>query len=194
MATLIPFAGLPAARWKNGGGSTTQIAAWPSGAGLDDFIWRISVATITADGPFSRFAGVERSLQLLAGESVQLVIDGTRTVRLDATAPLLCFDGEAAITAQVSGATTDLNVMTRRASCRHQLTRITAPQQLVRASATTLLFAAGGGLLTASDGCRQFSLQRHDSLLLDAGDADTWQLDAAAPTPLVLVDLFVKDR
>lgn len=193
MATLIPFASLPAAPWKNGGGSTTQIASWPPGAGLDDFIWRISVATITADGPFSRFAGVERSLLLLAGESVQLRIDGTRTVRLDAAAPLLCFDGEAAVTAQVSGATTDLNVMTRRASCRHQLTRITAPQQLVRASAVTLLFAAGGAL-TASDGHRQFALQRHDSLLLDAGDADTWQLDAAAATPLMLVDLFVKER
>lgn len=192
MATLIPFGGLQAAPWKNGGGSTTQIAAWPPGAGLDDFIWRISVATISADGPFSRFAGVERSLLLLAGESVQLVIDGTRTVRLDATAPLLCFDGEAAVTAQVSGATTDLNVMTRRASCRHQLTRITAPQQLVRASAATLLFAAGGAL-TVSDGCRQFALQRHDSLLLDAGEADTWQLDAAVPTPLVLVDLFEKE-
>ena len=31
--------------WKNGGGETTEIAVFPSGAGLDDFEWRISMAS-----------------------------------------------------------------------------------------------------------------------------------------------------
>jgi environmental stress-induced protein Ves len=40
---------LPACRrlpWKNGGGSTTEIAIAPPDAGFDDFDWRISLATI----------------------------------------------------------------------------------------------------------------------------------------------------
>ena len=39
--------------WKNGGGVTREIAVSPEGAGTDDFDWRISLADVGADGPFS---------------------------------------------------------------------------------------------------------------------------------------------
>ena len=52
--------------WKNGGGSTTEIAVEPSGASLDTFAWRISVARVAADGPFSEFPGIDRTLAVLA--------------------------------------------------------------------------------------------------------------------------------
>jgi hypothetical protein len=32
--------------WKNGGGSTREIACWPQGAGMDSFGWRVSVAVM----------------------------------------------------------------------------------------------------------------------------------------------------
>ena len=64
MTLLIPYAGLESAPWKNGGGSTTEIAIAPPGAGLDDFDWRISLATISEDGPFSVFPGIDRTLIL----------------------------------------------------------------------------------------------------------------------------------
>ncbi len=38
--------------WKNGGGSTTEIAVFPIDSGLDAFDWRVSMATVAADGPF----------------------------------------------------------------------------------------------------------------------------------------------
>ena len=72
MATFIPHECLRAAPWKNGGGSTTEIAISPPDAGFDDFDWRISVATIAADGPFSAFAGIDRVITLLAGAGVLL--------------------------------------------------------------------------------------------------------------------------
>ena len=62
MTLLIPYAGLVAAPWKNGGGCTTEIAIAPPGASLDAFEWRISLATIAASGPFSAFPGVDRTL------------------------------------------------------------------------------------------------------------------------------------
>jgi uncharacterized protein len=54
--------------WKNGGGETAEIAVFPEGATLDDFDWRISMATVSADGPFSLFPGVDRTLSVLEGD------------------------------------------------------------------------------------------------------------------------------
>src|SRR5258707_14720415 len=53
--------------WKNGGGHTHEIAAHPEGAGMAAFAWRVSIAEIAQDGPFSSFPGVDRTLVLLAG-------------------------------------------------------------------------------------------------------------------------------
>src|SRR5512147_1621544 len=58
--------------WKNGGGRTTEIAAAPRGADLAGFTWRISVAELERDGPFSAFPGVDRTLVLLAGNGMRL--------------------------------------------------------------------------------------------------------------------------
>ena len=58
--------------WKNGGGLTHEIAVHPSGAGMAAFEWRVSVAEVAQDGPFSRFPGVDRTLVLLAGNGVRL--------------------------------------------------------------------------------------------------------------------------
>ncbi|RUU10282.1 HutD family protein, partial [Mesorhizobium sp. M7A.T.Ca.TU.009.01.3.2] len=60
--------------WKNGGGVTTEIAVSPSGAGLDDFDWRVSMARVELSGPFSQFAGIDRTLAVLEGEGIVLEI------------------------------------------------------------------------------------------------------------------------
>lgn len=190
MATLIAYAGLPVAPWKNGGGSTRTLAVSPAGAQLEDFDWRISVAAINANGAFSVFPGIDRSLLLVEGDCVRLTLDGARTVLLDARNPMLWFPGEAQVDARVNGATLDFNVMTRRSRCRHQLETITAPCQLARRSATTLLFVAGDGPVLARGGRQAFTLQRCDALLLDAFDAPHWQLDAPDATAVCRVDLF----
>jgi len=56
--------------WKNGGGSTREILRVPEDS--DDWQWRLSIADITADGPFSAFPGCERSLTLLEGTGMAL--------------------------------------------------------------------------------------------------------------------------
>ncbi|WP_305230098.1 HutD/Ves family protein, partial [Klebsiella pneumoniae] len=67
---------IAASPWKNGGGSTREIACWPPGAGMEAFGWRISVATIDQPGPFSAFAGVDRQIMLLDGDGVHLRGEG----------------------------------------------------------------------------------------------------------------------
>ena len=64
--------------WKNGGGSTREIACWPQGADMDSFGWRVSIATIAQAGPFSAFPGINRQIMLLAGDGVQLLVSITR--------------------------------------------------------------------------------------------------------------------
>lgn len=56
--------------WKNGGGSTREILRFPEGS--DDWHWRLSIADIAADGPFSAFPGYERALTLLEGAGMRL--------------------------------------------------------------------------------------------------------------------------
>lgn len=103
--------------WRNGGGVTREVAAWPPGAGLDAFDWRVSLADVATDGPFSAFPGVDRVLTVIAGDGLVLEIDG-RTTRLEPGAPL-AFPGEAVVMARLTaGPIRDLNVMVRRGAWR----------------------------------------------------------------------------
>ena len=114
---------LPAMPWKNGGGTTQEIACWPVGAGLADFGWRVSIAPIAAAGPFSVFEGVDRIIMLLDGEGVRLRSrDGAIDHRLDVPHRPFAFAGEAEIDCMPQGAaSSDFNVMTRRGQWRAEL-------------------------------------------------------------------------
>lgn len=106
--------------WKNGGGTTREIAAWPPAAGLDAFDWRLSIADVAADGPFSAFPGIDRQIVLLDGDGVRLrARDGSFDHRLAAVGEPFAFAGEATVDATLlGGPTRDFNVMTRRGHCR----------------------------------------------------------------------------
>jgi environmental stress-induced protein Ves len=112
---LLRAADRVATLWKNRGGVTREVAAWPPGAGLDDFDWRVSLADVGADGPFSTFPGVDRILTVIAGQGLVLEVDD-QPIRLEPGAPF-AFPGEASVTARLTaGPIRDLNVMVRRAA------------------------------------------------------------------------------
>ena len=105
---------VPASTWKNGGGSTREIACWPPGSTLDDFDWRVSIATIAASGPFSVFPGVDRTIVLLEGDGMRLKGDGVHAL-LDTPGEAFEFSGDVAVDCTLLGeASTDFNVMCRR--------------------------------------------------------------------------------
>ena len=104
--------------WKNGGGFTTEIAAHPAGSGFASFAWRVSVADIEQDGPFSPLAGVDRTLVLLAGGGVRLEGDG-EPLELRATFEPVIFSGDRSLTCcLVAGPVRDFNLMVRRGTVR----------------------------------------------------------------------------
>lgn len=109
---------LPATPWRNGGGVTREVVSMPNGAGFEEFDWRVSVATIAADGPFSAFPGIDRTIMLLDGDGVRLRA-GAGSGSLDHTLaePLVpyAFSGDLALDCTLlGGRSTDLNLMVRR--------------------------------------------------------------------------------
>ncbi len=192
MAHFISHAALLPTPWKNGGGSTTEIAIWPAGAGFDTFDWRISLATIAQSGPFSTFRGIDRTLALVEGGGVTLDLDQVRSFTLGPETPEIAFPGEAAVTATVHGGpTTDFNVMTRRARCRHHFTRLPVHgvRQLPARPATTLLFLAHGQALAVRGAVQTLSLARFDAAILDAGTV--WTLDGEHAS-VFMVDIYTE--
>jgi environmental stress-induced protein Ves len=151
--------------WKNGGGSTTEIATGPPGASLEAFDWRISMARVASDGPFSAFAGIERTLAVVTGRGLVLTIGDRAPVTLAAESPPVSFDGDMPTSARLlAGEITDLNVMTRRERFRHRLTQIERPTRCDFADRDDLavVIALNGGATIASDG---------ETAKLDHGDA-----------------------
>jgi environmental stress-induced protein Ves len=112
----------PATPWKNGGGTTRQILISPPDATLDDFDYRISMASVASDGPFSHFAGIDRQLLLLDGNGLLLERGDGSCSQLDKHSSPLAFVGEEAISSRLQdGPVLDFNVMTRRGRYRQQV-------------------------------------------------------------------------
>jgi environmental stress-induced protein Ves len=124
--------------WKNGGGETFEVAAFPPGSGLDAFDWRISMAKLRASGPFSRFPGVARLTAMLEGE-VLLTVGEEDAVRLTPDSPALPYAGDMDTHGAVAAEALDLNVMTRRTACAARLTRHRSPRVLVPTSWMALI-------------------------------------------------------
>ena len=116
----LALAAIAAQRWKNGAGLTRELAVEPQGAGTTDFDWRISIAEVDRDAPFSAFPGVDRCITLLRGAGMRLAsTDGSIDHRLDRTLAPFTFPGDIALDATLlGGACIDFNVMTRRGAWR----------------------------------------------------------------------------
>ena len=189
MNRLIQYASLRPTPWKNGGGVTTELAMSPPGAGLGDFDWRVSLASIAEDGPFSQFPGVDRTLVMVAGDGVLLEVGDERVV-LSPSEPLVEFAGEDPVHATVHGQSTlDFNVLTRRGRYRHRIEPfvVCGSVPLPRRSGTTLVFLADGESLSVSSARERLALVRYDLLVLE-GEQD-WTLESARATVFV-VDLI----
>src|ERR1700736_2083639 len=58
--------------WRNGAGTTLQIAREPTGGA--DFNWRLSLASIARSVPFSTYPGYRRAVALVDGLGLVLTV------------------------------------------------------------------------------------------------------------------------
>lgn len=113
---FFDLATTPGQPWKNGAGSTQELACWPPGADMERFAWRLSVASIARSGPFSMFPGVQRQTMLLGGDGVHLRhAQGRWEHLLDQRWQAFAFDGNEPLECRLAGGpSTALNLMLRR--------------------------------------------------------------------------------
>ncbi len=116
---LIPLSAVRPIPWRNGGGITRELIAWPD---AKNWIWRISVADVASDGAFSHFEGVQRWLSILAGAGVRLSIGSEELegVELGVGSEPFAFDGSIPVYCNLlQGAVQDLNLMLRQGHIGH---------------------------------------------------------------------------
>ncbi|MFE2146144.1 HutD family protein [Streptomyces sp. NPDC059456] len=131
-----------AVAWKNGGGVTREIAAWPDGADMAGFGWRVSLAEVDADGPFSAFPGVDRTLTLAEGAGMDLGVSGARRLVDERFAPQ-DFPGDAPTDCRLlDGPVVNFNVMYRRDLVRAHTAVVRGTLALTAGPGETLLVVA----------------------------------------------------
>ncbi|WP_406449061.1 HutD family protein [Streptomyces sp. NBC_00876] len=130
---ILRAAGRTPVAWKNGVGTTREIAASP-GAGTDAFDWRVSLAEVAGDGPFSVFPGVERTLTVVEGAGMDLMVGGEHHIVDEPYWPH-DFPGDLETDGRLlAGPVVNLNVMYRRDRTRAEVAvvrgtlRLTAPE------------------------------------------------------------------
>lgn len=161
--------------WKNGAGLTREIAVARNTAAEPGFDWRLSVAEVARDAPFSAFAGVDRCIVLLRGAGLRLRGgDGTLDHRLDTPLVPFNFSGDVPLHATLlGGVSSDFNVMVRRGAWRAEVTCHHAAVALPATEVLMLLACAGEWQIGES---AAFTLRADQGLL--------WREPHAPATPL----------
>lgn len=155
--------------WKNGQGSTEEVIAFPPGSDVASFGWRLSIAHVAADGPFSVFAGIDRTIALLDGAGLFLDLPG-ETVELGTKTDPFAFSGDLTISSRnKGGATVDLNIMTRRGQFRHRMSRIRGGIIEIAVPGTILVFNEATTLYC---GDQTIDVDRFDTLIADPVDGE----------------------
>lgn len=156
--------------WRNGGGFTKTLAAKPDR-------WRVSLAEIQRDGPYSRFEGISRISLVLRGGGVRLEHANTVVTLLSAEA--VEYDGAPAWQATlIDGPVTALNVMF---PASHPKPRVAA------VSSTTNVQPGCKAVIVALDGgCSLSGPAFAEPCVIEAGHVvivdDTRQLFTVTPT------------
>ena len=167
---IVRLSDCPPQPWKNGLGSTREIAVQPSGAGSGDFLWRVSIAEVDSAAPFSRFPGIDRQIALLDGNGFTMTLDDGRVHPLTTPFAPFAFAGEAGVAVNlVDGPTRDFNLMVRRERARGEVLVWQESGTCLADPSTVLVYCARGEIDTAEGA-------------LQAGDA--WRPSSTTPFTL----------
>jgi environmental stress-induced protein Ves len=169
LITHLPASGYTAMPWRNGAGTTHEIMVDDTpGTSSAPFRWRLSMADLTGDGPFSELPDVDRILVLLAGDDVELMIDGA------APAPLghheaIAFPGDVPTSLTMAAGTgRDLNLMWDRTRAEGSVAILQIGDEVRIDAPTAFAIALGGSANVAIDD-EEHVLGEQDALQVDDG-------------------------
>nr|BDT29912.1 HutD family protein [Bacteriovorax sp. HI3] len=158
--------------WKNGGGSTLELYRMPSEG---DFNFRLSMATVSSDGPFSHFPGIDRILLLMEGAGFRLN-KKPQSLTMDTPFSPLTFSGEEDIHCQlIQGTCRDFNIMTRRDFAKSSL---------------SIVDRDGKNPLKIKALCPlKFIYDTHAQTLTKMNQGDESEFKGSIPTRLLIIDV-----
>lgn len=177
---LIRAAELQPVPWKNGGGTTREIAVEPPGSAFDTFLWRISMADVDQAGPFSTFEGIDRIIAVIQGGAMVLNDTATGTAHVLQRAEPFSFPGETPISAELpDGPTQDFNLMWRRESAHGQMKAWRTAERLCLEDGSTVLHCIAGSYYVSLPygPDLNYLLNQGDTLRLTLPDSATLSLD-----------------
>ncbi|HEX5340329.1 MAG TPA: HutD family protein [Gammaproteobacteria bacterium] len=186
--------------WKNGGGVTRELAVYPADAGLDGkpFLWRISIAEVAGDGPFSVFPGCDRDIMLIAGRGMELGVPGQAPMRVDKPYRPLRFSGDTATHCRLlDGPVRDFNVMSVRGEIEHHCEVISGGASEAtweRNSGTLFCHCLHGTLIVKLPGTTEWNLNAGQSLCFPAEDSGEAVRVLLAPNSPATVAVLVTLR
>jgi len=156
--------------WKNGAGSTTELAIHPKESCIGaSFLWRLSIASLTTSGPFSSFPGYDRIIILLSGNPMRLVHHDIAEQQLHALAPVR-FRGEWATSGYLNGSDVqDFNVMVQRqhATAEAECCHLQKGQQQKRIANDVIFLFAWQASSQVKIGETELTLAEGESLLIE---------------------------
>lgn len=171
--------------WKNGLGMTREVANAHDSEGR--MLWRISLATVDRDGPFSDFTGYRRIIMLLEGKGMTLDFGEHGRAVMDRPFVPVPFDGGWATSATLhDGPTRDLNVVTSAGKANGAVAVLEPGNRTVNlapAHAVTLLYMLRG-VAEVQGGGRPWVLVAGEALRLDGGSQAS-TLTGRSPDTLV---------
>lgn len=183
MIRVVRLADVAEQPWRNGGGTTRELLAWP---GADDWTLRVSVARIAQDGPFSAFPGVSRCFTVLSGNGVELSWQD-RAVHLQVgTEPVPFEGGDPPVCRLLNGPTEDLNLMVAQHRARGRLLPVEADATLHSSAPFRGVYTTSACTLLA-DGA--WPLPAHSLAWDDASASLPWRLEGAATGQAWWIDM-----
>lgn len=163
---VVRYAELAEVPWSNGLGVTREVARNDDGSGNAAFLWRISIARIDGDAPFSALPGVDRSLMALGKDGFTLVV-GDADPRHLALHEIVRFKGEDDVRpVGITGPSLDLNLMTRRDKASGTMALCTVTRE-----ATLRVRQGDTAAAILLDGALTVEIGRHQQRLLQPFDA-----------------------
>lgn len=166
--------------WTNGLGVTTELYIHKD-ARTGHMLWRLSIAGVDADGPFSHFPGYDRALVLLDGAGVTLSHGNGTVDRLWRAYEIATFPGDIETQAILTnGPIKDFNLIADRALYKTAVAVVPPETTSVSVNCNHFaIFAASNDLLVRDPASAHHIVPQGDLLLVGAPVAGDWLLSGA---------------
>ena len=144
--------------WANGLGTSYEVASDRNVDGV--WTWRVAIAPVVLDGPFSVMPGVDRELVVIEGNGMVLEVDGESVECLPGR--VVRFSGDSTTFARlIDRPVVDLGLMTVRGSVTGSMIVVVDVGNVVESD---VLVAIGDAVFEDENG-RQYRLGINDALL-----------------------------